>query len=99
MVRITIAELKPVILTPNNRLRAKILSVTKAIDSPKDNAILSMTLICFPLKNTKVQAKPGRKKTSINPKRALMTLKRSRKGKIKSTKSLIGDNQSIDYIP
>jgi hypothetical protein len=56
-----------------------------------------MTFIC--LKKTSVQAKPGKKNTIMNPSIALMTGKRSRKGKAKPNSSLIGDNQSIPCLP
>ena len=90
------AELKPVILTPISLFRERRLSVTIAMDSPKERAILSMTLIC--LKNTSVQAKPGKKKTNINPKSALMMGKRSRKGRANWKSSLTGVSQSMLYI-
>jgi len=52
-------EFNPVILTPISIFREKILSVTTAMDNPKERTILSMTFICLRLKNTSVQAKPG----------------------------------------
>ena len=85
--RITKTELNPVILTPTNRFKERRLSVTTAIDSPRERATLSMTFIC--LKKTSVQAKPGRKKTSMNPRSALRTERCSRKGKTKSNSCLI----------
>jgi len=88
-------ELRPVILTPINTFRTRMLSVTNAMDRPKERAILSMIFTC--LKKTSVQAKPGRKKTSIKPRIALMAGNFSRKGKINSNICLIGDNQSIPY--
>ena len=90
-------ELRPVILMPSNTFKARMLSVTIAIDKPKERAPLSMTFIS--LKKTSVHAKPGRKKTSIKPRIALMAGNFSRKGKINSNICLMGDNQSITYIP
>lgn len=58
------------------------LSVTAAIDRPKERAILSMMLAR--LKKTSVQAKPGKKNTSMNPRIALRVGRRSRKGKVNS---------------
>ena len=69
------------------------LSVTKAIESPKERAILSMTFIC--LKKTSVQAKPGKTKTITDPSTALRTGKRARKGKRDSNISLI---ESTAYV-
>jgi len=89
-------ELNPVILIPSSTFKARILSVTRAMDKPKERTILSITLTR--LKKISVQAKPGRKKTSINPRIALMKGKRSRKGRINSNICFTGDNQSIAYI-
>jgi len=80
-------ELNPVILIPTSRFKEIRLSVTIAIDSPKERAILSMIFIC--LKKTSVQVKPGRKKTSMNPRSALMIDRRSRRGKANSNSCLI----------
>ncbi len=88
-------ELNPVIITPA-LFKERMLRVTTAMDSPKERAILSMIFIC--LKKTSVQAKPGRKKTSTNPRSALMKDKRSRNGRANSENSLIGVNQSMSYI-
>ena len=93
---ITRRELTPVMLTASSTLRARRLSVTTAMDRPKERAILSITFIC--LKKTSVQAKPGRKKTRTNPRIALITGKRSKKGNTNSNICLIGDNQSMIYI-
>jgi hypothetical protein len=90
-------ELRPVTLTPSSKFRARMLSVTTAMDKARERTILSMRFIC--LKKTSVQAKPGRKKTRINPRNALMMGKRSRKGRANSNICLIGDNQSISYLP
>ena len=54
--------------------------VTMALDSPTDKAILSMIFNC--LNKTRVQANPGRKKKSMNPKIALTVGTLSRKGRI-----------------
>jgi len=98
MVRIISTELNPVILTPNNTFRTRILSVTTAMDRPRERAILSITFICLPLKNTSVQAKPGRKKTNVIPSIALRMGKRSSKGKTSPVNSLSGDSQSTPCI-
>jgi hypothetical protein len=90
-------EFKPVMLIPSSTFKARILSVTTAMDKPKERAILSMRFIC--LKKTSVQAKPGRKKTMTKPRSALIAGKRSRKGKANSNIALIGENQSIFYFP
>lgn len=91
------AELNPVILIPASLFREKRLSVTIAMDVPKERAILSRTFIC--LKKTKVQVKPGRKNTRMNPSIALRMDKRSRMGKANPKSSLIGDSQSTLYPP
>ena len=88
-------ELNPVTLIPSSTFRTIMLSETKAIDRPKERTILSM--IFTRLKKTSVQAKPGRKKTSINPRIARMVGKRSRKGMANSSICLIAP--SIPYIP
>ena len=75
-------ELNPVILILSSTFRVRILSVTRAMDKPKESAILSMILTR--LKKTSVQAKPGAKKTNINPRIALTMGMRSRKGKTNS---------------
>ena len=77
------AELKPVILTPISVFRERRLSVTIAMDSPKERASLSMTFTC--LKNTSVQAKPGRRKTRINARIDLMTSRPPEAGRIVSS--------------
>ncbi len=92
---ITRAELNPLITI--SRLTTNRLSVTTAMDSPKERTTLSSTVTC--LKKTRVQTKPGKKNTTRNPSIALMTGKRSRKGKAKPNSSLIGDNQSTPYLP
>ena len=91
---ITRAELNPVILVPNSAFSEKRLSVTIAMDNPKERATRSRTFIDLPLKNTRVQVKPGRKNTRVNPRIALMIGTCSRKGRKKPNSSLIGDNQS-----
>ena len=73
------------------------VSVTTAIDSPKERTTLSTTFIR--LKKTNVQAKPGKKNTSMKPKAALMMGTLSRKGRAKAKILLIGDSQSTPYIP
>jgi hypothetical protein len=98
MIVITIIirrEWRAVMLTPNNTFRARMLSVTNTMDKPKERAILSIIFICW--KKTIVQAKPGRKKTRINPRSALITGKRSKKGRANSKICLIGDNHSTSY--
>jgi len=94
---ITMAELKPVILIPINLFKRRRLSVTTTMDRAKEKVTLSKTFIC--LKKIRVQANPGRKNTNIKPSIALMMGKRSRKGKTNSKSSLIGDNQSMPYLP
>ena len=64
--------------------KTRMLSVTTAIDKPKERAILSRTFTC--LKKTRVQAKPGIKNTKMKPRIPLMTGKDSTKEK----NSLIG---------
>jgi hypothetical protein len=78
-------ELKPVILTPTRTFRARILSVTTAIESPTERTSLSSRLICR--KKTSVQAKPGRKNISTMPRIALTPGRDSSSGKN-------GDSQS-----
>ena len=79
-------ELVPFILSPNRTCRTIMLSVTAAMDMPKERAILSMIL--SRVKKTKVQAKPGTKNTSINPKIALMIGRRSAQGITELSKSM-----------
>ncbi len=86
-------ELSPVILIPTTWFRETRLSVTTAIDSPKERATLSIIFSC--LKKTSVQVKPGRKKTSIIPRSALMIGKRSRRGKANSNSSLIESSRTL----
>jgi hypothetical protein len=64
--------------------KTRMLSVTTAMDKPKERTILSRTSIC--LKKTSVQAKPGTKNTKMKPRIPLMTDKDSKKEK----NSLIG---------
>jgi len=87
IVRIIIisTELKPVILTPTTIFKARMLSVTMAMESPTDRAILSSMLICR--KKTSDQAKPGKKNISIRARIAL------RPG-IDSSRGKNGDSQS-----
>jgi len=94
---ITRAELNPVILTPITIFAKRILRVTIAIDRPKERTTLSITFICR--KKTKVQAKPGRKNTNRNPSIALRMSTCSRIGKANSKIPLIGDSQSVSYLP
>ena len=82
---------------PINLFMEKMLIVMTTIDSAKEKATLSMMFIC--LKKTRVQANPGRKNTNRKPSIALMMGKRSRKGKMNSKSSLIGDSQSMPYFP
>ncbi len=93
---ITRTELNPVILTPTILSRKRRLSVTTAMDSPKERATLSMIFIR--LKKMSVQVKPGKKNTNINPRSALTTGSRSKKGKTNSNSSLRGDSQPTLYI-
>jgi len=93
----TRTELNPVILSPISLFKERRLSVTIAIESPKERATLSTIFIC--LKKTSVQAKPGRKNTSIIPKSALIMDKDPNKEKPNSKSSLIEDIQSMPYIP
>ena len=85
-------ELKPLILNPPDLDIKRRLSVTTATDSAIDTGILSIILSC--LKNMRLQAKPGRKKTRKKPSIALMTGHRSKNGKINPNNSLTGNNQS-----
>ena len=94
---ITRVELKPVMLIPISLFMKKILSVTTTMDSANEKVTLSMMFIR--LKKTRVQANPGRKNTNREPSIALMTGKRSRRGKTDSKSSLIGDSQSMLYFP
>ncbi len=64
------------------------LSVTTAIDRPKDSATLSRIFTC--LKKTSVQAKPGTKNTKMKPRIPLMAGKEATKDKIDPKNSLIG---------
>ena len=89
-------ELKPVILIPSSIFSARMLRVTTAMDRPKERAILSMRFIF--LKKTRVQAKPGRKKTSVNPRSALMMGTCSKKGRVKANNCRIESNKSISYL-
>jgi len=93
---ITSTELSTVILMPMSLFKERILSVTTAIDKPKERATLSRAFIC--LKKTSVQAKPGRKNINMNPRIALMIGKGSRKGKANPRTSLTEDSQSTPYI-
>jgi len=69
-----------------------------AIERPKERAVLSRGFICLPLKNTSVQAKPGRKNISIKPSIALMTAKPPEAGSTEPVISLSTDNsQSTGY--
>jgi len=85
-------ELNPVILTPT-RLRARMLSVTTAIESPTERATLSTAFICR--KKTSVQAKPGRRNSNVKPRIALGMGTDSRKREIRLTASL---SQSKPYV-
>lgn len=91
--KIITKALNPVILTPNKTFAKRTLSVTIAIERPKDRAILSITFIC--LKKIRVQANPGNKNTNMKPIIALIKGTLSRIGRANPNSSLIGDNQSI----
>lgn len=93
ITRIIRTELNPVILIPITWFKATRLRVTTAIDNPKERAILSMIFIR--LKKINVQVKPGRKKTSINPRNALIIGKRSRRGKANSNSPLIESSRTL----
>jgi len=93
---ITKAALNQVILRPISLLMKRRLSVTTTIDNAKERVTLSMTLIF--LKKTIVQAKPGRKKTSIKPSIALIMDNGPGEAKANPKSSLIGDSQSIPYL-
>jgi len=86
-------ELRAVMLTLNSTFRTKMLSITTTMDKPKERAILSNNFIF--LKKTRLQAKPGSKKTRINPRSTLRIGKRSKKGRINLTICSIGDNHSM----
>jgi hypothetical protein len=81
-------ELSPLILIPISWFKTRMLSVTIAIDRPKDNATLSK--IFTRRKKTSVQVKPGTKNTKMKPKIPLMAGKASPKDKIDLKNSLIG---------
>ena len=93
MTIITRTEFVPEILRPISLFKARRISVTTAIDNPTERTILSM--IFSRSKKTSVQAKPGRKKTSINPSPALIMENRSKKGKVKSTIPLICSSRVV----
>ena len=59
--------LNSVIFMSNIQFNQNTVSGTKAIDNPKDRAILSIESIDFLLKNRKLQQKPGTNKTNIPP--------------------------------
>ena len=81
--RIITSALLPVMRIPSSMLVAIIPSVTRAIDRPMARAIRSMMVSC--LKKTNVQAKPGKKKTSITPSIALTADRLSISGITKSS--------------
>ena len=97
MAIIARTALDPVIFIPISLFRARILSVTAAIDKPKERASLSTRFICLPLKNTSVQAKPGKRNTSMKPRTPLMAGMLSRKGTADPMTSLIPASQSTPY--
>jgi len=69
-----------------------------AMERPKERAVLSRAFICLPLKNTSVQAKPGRKNINIKPSIALMMDRLSRTGSRKPAISLSTESsQSTAY--
>jgi hypothetical protein len=67
------------------------------MDRAMERVILSRNLNC--LKKIKLQAKPGRKKTSATPRIALTIGTLSRNGRINPNSSLTGASQSIQLIP
>ena len=71
------------------------LSVTRVKDSANDRTSLSIWLIC--LNKTRVQAKPGAKKTRMIPRITLITGTLSRTGTAQLNNSLIGLN--IAMVP
>ena len=83
-------------LIPISLFKERMLSVTIAIDSPKERAALSRAFIR--LKKTSVQVKPGRKNTNMNPRIALMMGKGSRRERTNSKNSVARDSQSKPYI-
>jgi len=94
----TRTALNPVMLIPTSLFKTRILRVTMAMERPKERAVLSTAFICLPLKNTSVQAKPGRKNINIKPSIALMIERLSRTGSRKPAISLSTDNsQSTAY--
>lgn len=95
MTKIVSKVFRPVILTPKSKLRVHTTRVTRAMDSPKDNTTLSITVSCP--KKTSVQAKPGRKKTSRNPRNALRNGTCSSKGREKSSACFIMFNKSMCF--
>lgn len=97
MTTITRAELNPVILRPSSLLTKRRLSVTTTIDSAKERVALSITFIRR--KKTKVQVKPGRKKTNMKPSIALTMDKGPGEAKANPKSSVIGDRQSTPYLP
>ena len=98
ITRIISTALNPVMLTPNSLFKTRILRVTMAMERPKERAVLSRRFICLPLKNTSVQAKPGRKNIKVKPSIALMIDRLSRTGNRKPAISLSTDkSQSTAY--
>jgi len=95
MVRTIIMKraLVPLILILRNTFRTMMLSVTRAMDKPKESTIRSMMFTC--LKKTSVQAKPGMKNTMTNPNIARRMGNRSKKGKIDPNIWL----KSMFYVP
>jgi len=95
MTTIASKVFSPVILTPASKLRAHTTRVTKAMDRPKDNTTLSITVSC--LKKISVQAKPGRKKTKQRPRNALRNGTCSSKGREKSSACFIMFSKSMCF--
>ena len=98
ITRIIRTALNPVMLIPISLFKTRMLRVTMAMERPKERPALSRGFICLPLKNTSVQAKPGRKNIRIKPSIALMMDRLSRTGSKKPAISLSADNsQSTGY--
>jgi len=88
-------EFRPLILTPKSKFRAHTARVTRAMDRPADSTTLSIT--ATRRKKTSVQAKPGRKKTSRNPRDALRNGTGSSRGREKSSVCFTVFSKSIFF--
>ena len=71
--------------------------MTTTIDRARERVTLSIAFIR--LKKTMVQAKPGRKKTSIKPSIALTMDKGTEEATASPKNSVIEDGKSTPYLP